>query len=162
MVPIQIFFNKPGRPFDLTQLLEDLRGAQEQIALASAWFTDTDVANAIIAAPAPIKIVVLNAADLKRASVEAYTRLQTYFDDQSHMLELTSGLYVLGGEDWRRDGMMHHKFVAVDSEIVWVGSYNLTTFARNNYETMVRIVDATVSAQFRSETAVLLQEPTQP
>lgn len=48
---------------------------------------------------------------------------------------------------------MHHKFVVVDPGIVWIGSYNLTTFARNNYEPLVRIDDPAIAVHFRAETA---------
>jgi phosphatidylserine/phosphatidylglycerophosphate/cardiolipin synthase-like enzyme len=154
---IAILFNKPGRPFDLSALLDDSRTVQSYLLVASAWFTDTAVADAIIAAPAATK--VLNAADLERASVDAYTRLHTYFQTQHPVTaDPHSGIYTLGGADWRRDGMMHHKYVVVDPGIVWVGSYNLTTFARNNYETLVRIADLAVAAHFVAETTLLIHE----
>lgn len=123
MTTVQVYFNKPGRPFDIALLIRDIRAAQEYVLVASAWFTDTDAADAIIAAPAAVKTVILNAADLTRASVEAYHRLERYFATaHGHRGAPSSGLYVLGGEDWRRDGMMHHKFVVVDPGIVWIGT----------------------------------------
>ena len=159
----QVFFNRPGEPFDLTLLLNDISAARAYVCLASAWFTDVAVADAVIAAPAPTKIVLLNAADLQRASVEAYTRLDDYFTaTPAGDPTIVRGLFVLGGDDWRRDGMLHHKFVAVDPGVVWVGSYNFTTFGRNNYESLVRIADAAVAARFIDETLDLVREATTP
>ncbi|MDW8213735.1 MAG: hypothetical protein RMJ55_09265, partial [Roseiflexaceae bacterium] len=79
MPAIRVYFNKPGRPFDIALLIHDVCAAQEYVLVTSAWFTDVDVANAIIAVPAGVKTLILKAENITRASVKAYYRLERYF-----------------------------------------------------------------------------------
>ncbi|MCS6840141.1 MAG: hypothetical protein NZ701_05110 [Roseiflexus sp.] len=79
MPAIRVYFNKPGRPFDIALLIHDVCAAQEYVLVTSAWFTDVNVANAIIAAPAAVKTLILKAENITRTSVKTYHRLERYF-----------------------------------------------------------------------------------
>lgn len=146
---IEVFFNKPVRPFDVSKLIADVRGAQRYLAIASAWFTDIEIARAFIDAPARNKFVILNGSDIARGSKRAYEMIKDWDDKRIDRYE-NPRVVILGGDDWK-EGVMHHKFVLIDSQVVWVGSYNLTFQARNNYETILKITDNEVFKKFWSE-----------
>jgi phosphatidylserine/phosphatidylglycerophosphate/cardiolipin synthase-like enzyme len=152
---IEVFFNKPTRPFPLERLTYDIETARFQLAVASAWFTDTAVAKAIIQSEAAKKFVFLNSTDVRRGARRAYEMLDQYFCANSSQCE--KRLYILGSEDWQ-EGVMHHKFVLIDQLVVWIGSYNLTHQAKKNYETVLRINNAEVCARFWEEVEQLRDE----
>lgn len=150
---IDVFFNRPDRPVNLERLLTDIRIAQYRLVVASAWFTDTQLARAILQCRAETKIVILNRADLKRGDYEAYKLLANdrYIQSQKH----GSGLFVVGGSSWEQ-GIMHHKFCVMDYRVVWTGSYNYTVQARRNYETLLRIKSMTLGDTFFDEALELI------
>jgi phosphatidylserine/phosphatidylglycerophosphate/cardiolipin synthase-like enzyme len=152
---IEVFFNKPTRPFPVKRLIHDIENARCQLAVASAWFTDNAVAKAIIESEAAKKIVFLNAADVGRGARRAYEMLDQYFS--AHSTQSEQQLYVLGSQDFQ-EGVMHHKFVLIDHVVAWTGSYNLTHQAQRNYETVLRINDAEVCARFWEEVEQLRDE----
>jgi phosphatidylserine/phosphatidylglycerophosphate/cardiolipin synthase-like enzyme len=158
---IQVHFNKPVRAFGAEQIAREIKGATKKVAIASAWFTDIDIAQALIDSPAPFKMAILNGADIQRGSKQAYELLKKYFEPTGGRFikpgEIPHGLFVLGSSDWQ-EGVMHHKFVLIDDSVVWAGSYNLTFQARKNYETMLRIDDKNVSEQFWTEAKALAAE----
>jgi phosphatidylserine/phosphatidylglycerophosphate/cardiolipin synthase-like enzyme len=166
---IEVFFNRPGHVFDIQRLYQDVRGAQEQLTVASAWFTDTKIAEAIIASPARDKLVLLNAADLGRGDKRAVTMIkQAAADDEAltrrwerdiknpdiilHPQMPTFRMVVLGSRDFTQ-GVMHHKFIAIDDMAVWTGSFNFTYNAQRNYENLLRISDPAIVAQYHEEAA---------
>lgn len=187
----ELFFNRPGKPFGVERLYRDIRDARDRLTVASAWFTDTHVAEAIIDAPAPEKLVLLNAADLGRGDKRAVTMVKraaaeswgavgdwmqrlnqaenAWMDDRNgdwSWKELEAfraaweaehpypthrfHLSVLGSRDFTQ-GVMHHKFIAIDDRIAWVGSYNFTFNAQRNYETLLRLDDSALIQQFHAE-----------
>ena len=152
---IDVFFNRPDRPVNLEQLLTDMRIAQYRLVVASAWFTDTQMARAILQSRAETKIVILNRADLKRGDYEAYKLLANdrYIQSQQH----DSGLFVVGGASWEQ-GIMHHKFCVMDYRVVWTGSYNYTVQARRNYEALLRIESMTLGDTFYEEALELISQ----
>ena len=176
MSRVQVFFSRPaGGPSQETvqsRMRQDLAGACRRAAIVSAWFTDAEIAAALIAAPAPrcCKFAILNRADLTRdRKTRAVPLLKEYFtrtrDEvtaahwgpveqvqvgrRAHGLESDGRLVVLGSADWV-EGVMHHKMVLTDN-IVWTGSYNLTYAARRNYETLLRFDDPAIAAHFWKE-----------
>lgn len=183
---IEVFFNKPVRPLPTKRIIDDILSAKKKIAVASAWFTDTEIAKAVINSPAVFKTLIVNKADINRGSRKAYAMLTEYFSEQYNKEALTkfqasngipedeqgaiplewrdypvaqiTGLHTLGSDDWK-EGVMHHKFVLVDQDIVWTGSFNLTYQARSNYENILRIVDSEVSSQYWTEVRDLTFEP---
>jgi phospholipase D-like protein len=152
---IEVFFNKPTRPFPVERLIHDVENARCRLAVASAWFTDSAVARAIIQSKAAKKFVFLNAADVGRGARRAYEMLEQHFSARSKQCE--QQLYILGSQDFQ-EGVMHHKFVLIDQVVAWTGSYNLTHQARRNYETVLRINDADVCARFWEEVEQLRDE----
>lgn len=78
MADVQVFFNRPLIPIDQTQLCDDLRAATYRAAIASAWFTDTAIAEAFIASPASHKVAVFNQHDLARGSRKAVSMVQEH------------------------------------------------------------------------------------
>jgi phosphatidylserine/phosphatidylglycerophosphate/cardiolipin synthase-like enzyme len=169
MADVEVFFNRPGRPAGFDRLVREVQGAQERVAVAAAWFTDRSLADALVLSPAGCKLVLLNASDLRREGAQGIVeRLQVLRDEEARWVAaLTSRagaatapgggreppfrrLVVLGDTDWRR-GVMHHKFVVIDSAVVWCGSYNPTYQARQNFEALVRIEDPEVNARFMQE-----------
>jgi hypothetical protein len=45
---IQVFFNRPDQAVPIDDLLQDIATAKERIVLASAWFTDYTIAQALV------------------------------------------------------------------------------------------------------------------
>jgi len=77
-------------------------------------------------------------AELAAAGVEVR-------DDRSSFAGLGDGCPEEGGE-------MHHKFIVVDGELVWVGSMNLTSTDLNyNHNHAFRIEDGAVAREFEQE-----------
>lgn len=149
---IEVFFNRPRLSLSCAKLLQDIRQARETVVLASAWFTDTEIARAFIASPATNwKLAILNRADIDRGEKRAYQLLQEAYQQDRIVLK------ILGGSDWQK-GIMHHKFCLVDDQITWLGSMNFTFQARRNYEALVRIEDAALNATFWQEAENMLHE----
>lgn len=181
---VEVFFNRPARSFGIERVISEIREAQEQITVASAWFTDTEIAQAIIDSPAYSKVIILNAADVNRGSRKAVRMLEDHFKtnrkaiDQRMVARLIeqgdwnpghewlfmswesdwhNEVRAVGNTDWQ-EGVMHHKFVVIDERVVWLGSYNLTYQARGNYETFVRIEDPEIAERFKREASDLRSE----
>jgi phosphatidylserine/phosphatidylglycerophosphate/cardiolipin synthase-like enzyme len=151
---IKAYFNRPQMPWSREQLLQDLEFASEKLAIASAWFTDMDIAQAWIRSPAMEKVAILSQADLDRpGSQQVLQELQTYVT-QKNVRGYEAYVCVLGSHDFRQ-GIMHHKFVLVNRKIVWVGSYNFTWQAQKNYETILRIESPELAAIFWNEVRVM-------
>jgi PLD-like domain len=145
---MRVFFNRPDKPWPRHILMEDLAESRESIYIASAWFTDMDIVEAVLARPV-FKSIFFNRSDLNReGSGAVYDRVRRYADADSDCGFLF--IKVLGSNDWRQ-GVMHHKFVVIDHAIVWTGSYNFTYQARKNYETILRIQDDDVVDHFVDE-----------
>lgn len=152
---IAVYFNRPARPLPLERLIHDIRASGEMLAVASAWFTNEDIAQAIIDSKAHWKIVIVNKADLQRedgAARRLVDRIKEAFGDHPRRQ-----VVVLGSGDFR-EGVMHHKFVVCDKRVTWLGSYNLTYQAARNYEALVRIDDYSVAAEFWAEALWLVDE----
>lgn len=185
----EVFFNRPGQPLGIERLYREIRAASVNLTVASAWFTDTHIAQAVIEAPAHIKLVLLNAADLgrgdkravamiKQAAETAWIKWETWSEemhdawmngDDEIPREVTTTwddfcaeyrghhpepkvfrLAVLGSRDFTQ-GVMHHKFIAIDGQVVWTGSYNFTFNAQRNYENLIRVDDPRIADQFQLE-----------
>jgi phosphatidylserine/phosphatidylglycerophosphate/cardiolipin synthase-like enzyme len=113
MADVQVFFNRPLNPVNLDQLCNDLRHAADRVAIASAWFTDTSIAEAFIASPAFRKVAVFNQHDLSRGSRKAVDMVQKHiagvmkseravWDARSAFVEKT---YPTWRQDWDAGAM---------------------------------------------------------
>lgn len=168
---IEVFFNRPARPFPLNRLLADIAGAQKTLAVASAWFTLRPLVDAIVQSRADEKYVVLNGADLGRGGGAGQRILEILEAaaqrrwEESHAWEKFA-VKIIGSADFK-DGIMHHKFVSIDGRILWTGSYNLTYQASKNYEALLRIEEdpstvehETAAQQFENEAfTMVFSEP---
>jgi len=143
---IQVFFNRPDQAVPVDDLLQDIESATQRIVLASAWFTDHSIAQAIIDSRAATKLALLNKSDIQRGERVAYRRL----------MEAPSVHVCVLGTDSFEDGVMHHKFCLIDRALVWTGSFNFTLHARRNYETLLRIDDPMINEQFWQEAVQLV------
>jgi len=138
---IQVFFNRPDQAVPIDDLLQDIEAATQRVVLASAWFTDYTIAQAIVECRATLKLTLLNKSDIQRGERTAYKRLTE-----------APGVHVcVLGTDSFEDGVMHHKFCVIDRALVWNGSFNYTLQARRNYETLLRIDDPAINGQFWQE-----------
>ena len=172
---IEVFFNRPARPFPLDRLLQDIRSATVSIHAASAWFTLRPLAEAICAQQVR-RLVLLNAADLARNGGAGAAIANSFRDEHTATEKRLSArwetmteemqqevlkdgyvsdpavleLAVLGAGDYS-EGIMHHKAIVLDSAILWVGSYNLTWQAGKNYENLLRIEDEAAAQAFAAE-----------
>jgi PLD-like domain len=151
---VDIAFNRPGQELDQSQLFEDIHGARDRIGIASAWFTDTDLADAILASGAKRILVVLSRGDLNRQNGSNIYRLFQAVQRTDPRLRV----WVLGGTEWR-EGTMHHKLLAVDERIVWAGSWNFTFQARKNFENLIRIDHRGINAAVWKELETISQVP---
>ena len=147
----QVFFNKPQRPIGVDEILHDILQAKTRVALVCAWFTDVDIASAIVESRAKSKVAILSRADINRAETSAAKMLSA----ASGTLP-AFGFYVIGSNDWK-EGIMHNKFIVADN-VVWTGSYNFTFQARKNYETLIRFDDESISNTFYDEVMELSDE----
>jgi hypothetical protein len=84
----EVFFNRPGQPVPIERLYQEVGAAQTRLTVASAWFTDTQIARAIIDAPAPDKLVLLNAADLGRGDKQAVRMVKDAADAAARCTEV--------------------------------------------------------------------------
>jgi hypothetical protein len=139
-MPLEVFFNRPTKPIPLYRLLSDMASARNRLVLASAWFTDRQIAQTFVDSPAKVKLALLSKSDLARDKNGGAVQI---------IKDSRVPLAVLGTTDWR-EGTMHHKFVVAD-DVVWLGSYNFTAQAQKNYENIVRVDEKECANQFADE-----------
>jgi len=161
---VETFFNRPSRPFDRSLLINEMKSATHYLAIASAWFTDMELAEVVVNSKARLRTIILSRADLNRpGSKELYEYVlrhhKTFKVDDDEGEEVDAGLHVavLGNGDFH-EGVMHHKFVIVDDESVWTGSFNHTYQARRNYENVVRIQSSKIARAYQFEVQELLRD----
>jgi hypothetical protein len=147
------YFNRPARPIDLDPLFADIRGVSRRLYLASAWLTNTHIAELVAIIRVPEKCVILNAADLQRPGGHAAVDILRQHDPATWDNRL---VHVLGSGDWQ-EGVMHCKFVVAD-DVVWVGSYNFTWQAQRNYEVLLRIEDQQLADTFVVESRQMIED----
>ena len=109
MKSIDFFFNKPQRNFGVENIIRDIVASRKRIALVCAWFTDTEIAQAIACTRVDRKMAVLSKADFNRGEKRAVEIIKRDND---------TSLAVIGSDDWQ-EGIMHNKFIVAD-DIVWV------------------------------------------
>lgn len=120
------------------RLIEILEGAKETILLAMYSFTDDQLGDAVIRAhQRGVSVRVILDGAQNTAQGGEYQKLRE------------EGIPIIV-EDV--SGLMHHKFLVVDSQITVTGSYNWTEAAnRENFENIVVIVCREVAQAFAAE-----------
>lgn len=148
---IEVFFNRPDKPWPVERLLADIASAKECVMAASAWITDTEIIRAIGTSPAPLKYIA--------TGLRGELTVEDDADERTCVVHGVSLFYV--PDRRRRGGMLHHKFITVDRSAVWFGSFNFTRGARTNYEAIARVTDRDVIEQFIQEfSAIFCEEVT--
>ncbi|HCH2845319.1 phospholipase D-like domain-containing protein [Vibrio parahaemolyticus] len=103
------------------KILQQIHSARFTIWVAVAWFTDRDLANALIAKVRQgLNIRIVMSRDTKNDEIGKY---------------LNPHVELIGVDPKNR--LMHHKFCIIDSRVVLHGSYNWTyNAAKRNNETL--------------------------
>jgi len=160
---VEVFFNRPDARWDKSRLLDEIRGAHERVVIASAWFTDKDLAAALAESVADQRWALINRADLERPGSREVFEFLGQFDCRNFTSVIPDDCWDFGlhlavlGTDNFRDGVMHHKFVLIDRETVWCGSRNFTWQSLRNYENILRIQSAALNAAFHTEAEELMR-----
>ena len=133
---IDVYFSLVDGPE--AAIIEQLNKAQKSIDIAMYYFTDRDLANAVIDAHnRGVKVRVYLDKDQREAK---YSKSR-YLAKHGISIRYSDNPYV-----------MHHKFCVIDSEVVITGSYNWTASAgeRNN-ENLLVIRDPPIASRYEQE-----------
>ncbi len=136
-VPLDIYFSPDDQVAN--SLLDLINNAQQNIYFMAYSFTSDPLAEAI-RQRAEAGVTVEGVMD----SGQIGSNIGTEFDP-----------FRQAGLDVRRDGnpgLMHHKVIIIDGQVVVAGSYNFTNSAETrNDENVVVIYDSTIAAQYLAE-----------
>ncbi len=142
-VPVEVYFTPGDGPEQA--LLRLLRSSQRTIHLALYYFTDSELAQALVEACVRLECRVL---------LDEEQRSSRY--SQAGFL-LSRGVPVRFFED---PGIFHHKFLVVDGECVATGSYNWTESAqKRNEENLLILCDRAVAQRYEEEFGRLWADP---
>ncbi|WP_316738084.1 phospholipase D-like domain-containing protein [Pedobacter aquatilis] len=121
------------------RIISEIQNAKHSIYLAMAWFTDRDIANALIEAKnRNLVIDIILSSNIQNETVKKMFR------------EANISLHAFETGDER--GMMHHKFCLIDNNISINGSYNYSYNASNNNVENIHVSnDLNIYKQFYSE-----------
>jgi phosphatidylserine/phosphatidylglycerophosphate/cardiolipin synthase-like enzyme len=121
------------------RIISEITKATQCVYVAVAWFTDRDIANAII-----------NAKN-KHVIVDVILSSNSNNEEVIRMLKVANiSVHAFDTGDSR--GLMHHKFCLFDNKISINGSFNFSYNAsRNNVENIVVSDDTALYAQFLTE-----------
>ena len=136
LAAIDVYFSLVGDPE--RAIIEQLNKAGESIDIAMYYFTDRNLANAVIDAHnRGVGVRVYLDKDQKEAQ---YSKSR-YLTKQGITIRYSSNSY-----------LMHHKFAVIDNEVVITGSYNWTASAgeRNN-ENLIVIRDPPLASRYKQE-----------
>ena len=110
------------------RIIAEIQKANQNIYLAMAFFTDRDIANAIIAA----KNRNLTVDIILSSNAQNETVKQMFKD---------SNVSIHAFETGDERGMMHHKFCLIDNRVSINGSYNYSYNASNNNVENIQVSD---------------------
>ena len=121
------------------KIISEITQATHNIYIAVAWFTDRDIANAIINA--------------KNRNVVVDIILSSNSNNEEVILMLKGANISVHAFDTRDTrGLMHHKFCLFDNKISINGSFNFSYNAsKNNIENIVVSADTSLYSQFLTE-----------
>lgn len=128
------------------QIIEQIRQAKYMIWVAVAWFTDNVLFNELLKKKAEGLSIYLIIADIKENTKLPY---QKYFPTIRVKKDTYYGKKIesLDGVNAYED-LMHNKFCIIDLKTVIEGSYNWTTKAEFNDETITIIKGREVAEKF--------------
>lgn len=131
------------------RIISEINKAEQSICIAMAYFTDRDIASAIIKAKQrDLKIDVILSSNSQNQSVKLILEGE---DIKVHSFEV---------DDAR--GIMHHKFCLIDGKISINGSYNYSLNASNNNVENIQVSDDIATyTQFSNEFDRLMHDISQ-
>lgn len=110
------------------RIIFEIGNSKQCINLAMAWFTDRDIANALIA------------AKNRNITVDIILSSNSQNETVKQMLK-DANINVHAFETGDERGMMHHKFCLIDNTLTINGSYNYSYNASNNNVENIHISD---------------------
>jgi len=121
------------------RIVQEITNARLSVKLAMAWFTDRDIASAIIAAKSRnIHVDIILSSNVQNETVK--------------QMFITAEIPVHAFETGDERGMMHHKFCLIDNRLTINGSYNYSYNASNNNVENIHLSDDTAThRQFLAE-----------
>ena len=122
------------------QILSELNKAKFSIFVASAYFTDYELANKLAdKAERGLSVdLIISNSDINDSSEDIFQNLR----------DKGVNVYKTGAADFRQGAVMHNKFCVIDYETVITGSYNWTRQAAINEENIVVFKDKKQADQF--------------
>lgn len=129
------------------ELINSLRGAQREIRIAVAWFTNQELFDTLISClEKGVKVHLM--------IIDDYINNGYYGLD--FQLFINKGGFIIYSKE---DNPAHHKFCIIDDIILFTGSYNWTYYAENkNYENIVKIENSTLIKQYIEEFEILKKQ----
>lgn len=142
-IETKAYFDSDIKP----KIIELLQTAKQEVFVASAWFNDEDLYNALLSLPRNVKTSVLIKKDDETNKL-----------DWKNLGDNNIGVYQLLEENGTRS-LMHHKFCTIDNHTVITGSYNWTNGAKShNHENIVVIEgDEKLNFQYKEQFSKLIQ-----
>ena len=133
---IDVYFSLVNDPEGA--IIQELDKAKGTIDVAMYYFTDRDLANAVIAAhDRGVRVRIY----LDKGQKEAKYSKSRYLTNHGVPVRYSSNPYI-----------MHHKFCVIDNEVVITGSYNWTASAdKRNNENLLVIHDAKMAQEYLAE-----------
>ncbi len=122
------------------QILTELNKAKFSIFVASAYFTDYDLAQKLAdKAERGLSVdLIISNSDINDSSESIFQNLR----------DKGVNVYKTGAADFRQGAVMHNKFCVIDYETVITGSYNWTRQAAINEENIVVFKDKKQADKF--------------
>jgi len=155
---VKVFFNRPNKALSINGLIKDIKQAKNSVFIAAAWFTRRGILSALIESHAKTRVLVLGKHD-QDGTWQQRKRQQNLFDNLqwgTSYNHFPVDVHFIGSDKWQ-EGIMHHKFIIIDEDIVWTGSYNFTNGAERNFENLIRIKDTKVNHFFRDEVKEIIK-----
>ncbi len=107
------------------QIISLFETAQNSIQVAVSWFTDEALVEKLINKAKHLKVELLLSAD----------ELNLFRHKEFRKLQLAGAkVHKLGSDNPLMGKFMHSKFIIIDGQVAYGGSYNFTNNAKTNYE----------------------------
>ncbi|WP_312329804.1 phospholipase D-like domain-containing protein [Sphingobacterium sp.] len=121
------------------RIILEIKGAKQSVLLAMAWFTDRDIATAMIEAKnRNVYVDVILSSNEQNETVK------------DMLVEANIAVHAFETGDSR--GIMHHKFILIDNRLTINGSYNYSYNAsKNNIENVSISYDTALYSKFLAE-----------
>jgi len=137
-MPVEIYFSPADKP--VSRILELIQAAQKSIFFLAYSFSSDEIGSAMLArAQAGVEVAgIMDDGQVKTSSATEF--------DPFRQADLDVRL------DGNQTGLMHHKVIIIDQQIVITGSYNYTVAAETtNDENLVIIFSPEVAAKYMEE-----------